>query len=140
MPRFVAAATLVIACLLGLVACGNDGASNNGGAGAPARPTTTAKLAILQPTSGQVEGPQVTLQMQLTGGTLAPVSGNLQLEPNTGHIHVYVDGALVTMSPGLTTTLPTLSPGLHTIRAEFVANDHLPWANRVVAAVGFTVQ
>ena len=36
--------------------------------------------------------------------------------------------------------LPTLSPGVHTVEAEFVASDHLPFANRVVAAVTFSVR
>jgi hypothetical protein len=33
-----------------------------------------------------------------------------------------------------------MSPGRHTVVAEFVAADHAPFANRVVAAVSFDVR
>ena len=36
--------------------------------------------------------------------------------------------------------LPVLTAGAHTLEAEFVASDHLPFANRVVAAVTFDVR
>ena len=51
-----------------------------------------------------------------------------------------VDGTLVAMPLRLTEQLPKLSPGSHTVQAEFVASDHLPFANRVVAAVTFSVR
>ena len=60
--------------------------------------------------------------------------------PDRGHIHVLVDGQLVAMPLQLTEPLPTLSPGMHTVQAEFVASDHLPFENRVVAAVTFRVR
>ena len=49
-----------------------------------------------------------------------------------------VDGKLVTMTYGLSQQLH-LTPGTHTVQAEFVASDHRPFANRVVAAVVFQV-
>jgi hypothetical protein len=127
---------LLATAVVAVGACGSDSSS----AGS-SRPTTTAHLAIVQPTPNATTGPQVSVQLQLTGGTIAPVSGNLKLEPNTGHIHLYLDNQLISMSQNLTQTLPTLNPGLHTVRAEFVANDHLPWANRsqVTSEVAFTV-
>jgi hypothetical protein len=63
-----------------------------------------------------------------------------RLFSDRGHIHVLVDGQLVAMPLELTDPLPTLSPGVHTVEAEFVASDHLPFANRVVAAVTFRVK
>jgi hypothetical protein len=130
--------TLVLAVtILAISGCGS---SKGGRAGQGARPTTTATLAILQPTPNQTTGSQVMLKLQLDGGFIAPISTNLALAPNTGHIHLYLDNQLISMSQTLNQTLPTLAAGLHTVRAEFVANDHLPWKNRVVAEVAFTVQ
>ena len=41
---------------------------------------------------------------------------------------------------GVVQKIPNLKPGKHTIQAEFVASDHLPFSNRVVAAVTFEVK
>jgi hypothetical protein len=61
------------------------------------------------------------------------------LRPDEGHIHLSLDGQLVAMPSQLTDPLPLLRAGSHTVEAEFVASDHLPFADRVVAAVTFTV-
>jgi hypothetical protein len=79
--------------------------------------------------------------VQLAGAHLVPptqVGGALR--PDEGHIHVLVDGQLVAMPLALTYRVSNLAPGSHTIEAEFVATDHVPFANRVVAAVTFQVQ
>jgi hypothetical protein len=106
-----------------------------------ARPTTDARLVILSPTPNQVTGPDVTLQLQVTGGTVLPaaqVTGPLQ--GDQGHIHVSVDGRLVQMAYSTQADLTALTPGPHSVSAAWVAVDHLPFANRVVANVLFTVQ
>jgi hypothetical protein len=84
-------------------------------------------------------GPDVPVQFQVEGATVSPPQKN-KLSPNEGHIHVTVDGKLVAMAYGTSTELLGLDPGLHTLQAEFVANDHLPFANRVIAVVLFTVK
>src|SRR5205823_966117 len=95
------------------------------------RPTTAAKLAILQPTPNEVTGTKVTLQLALTGATVVQRT-NGPLSPTEGHIHVSVDDQLVSMAYGTTQDLD-LKPGNHSVSAEFVATDHAPFANRVVA-------
>ena len=127
-------ATLLALAVASLAACGSTST------GTAKRPTTTATIKILSPTPSQVTGPSVNLQLQLVGGTIAPVSSSLALAPNTGHIHLYLDNQLISMSQTLNQTLPTLSAGLHIVRAEFVANDHHPWSPRVFAEVAFQVQ
>lgn len=105
-----------------------------------ARPATRAQLVILSPAPGAVTGTSVQLQLRLTGATVVP-SGVAKgpLRGDQGHIHVSVDDKLVSMAYGTTQTLDNLTPGSHSLRAEFVATDHQPFANRVAAAVLFTV-
>jgi hypothetical protein len=86
-----------------------------------------------------VTGPTINVQFALQGAQVAPPT-KLAITPNQGHIHVSIDGKLISMSYGLTQQLNALTPGSHTLQSEFVANDHQPFANRVIAAVLFKVQ
>ena len=40
-----------------------------------------------------------------------------------------VDGRIVSMLYGTTQTVSGLTPGLHTLSAEFVAANHIPFSN-----------
>ena len=136
LTRRFATVPIVAIALFGLAACGSSGSKSSS---APAnRPSTTARLAIVSPTPNQVVAPDVTLQFELIGAkvvqaTTAPHNGT------EGHIHVSLDGKLVSMAFGTTQDLHGLTPGPHTVRAEFVATDHQPFANPVVTAVLFQV-
>lgn len=44
------------------------------------------------------------------------------------------------MAYGDTQTLKGLTPGQHSVQVDFVAVDHVPFKNRVTAAVLFTVK
>ena len=59
--------------------------------------------------------------------------------PNEGHIHLYLDGALVSMTTGLDAQI-SASPGEHEVRAEFVAVDHGPFQPSVVTTVAISVR
>ena len=105
-----------------------------------ARPASTAVLAITRPIAGQtVTGTSVVVVMTLTGGRIIDASSTT-LTPDTGHIHLSIDGALQSMTFGLVQELDvrSLSPGPHTLTAEFVAADHGPFDPRVTASVTFT--
>ena len=105
-----------------------------------ARPASTATISIDRPTDGQtVSGPQVEVVMTLDGGTIVD-SASTTLTPDTGHIHLSLDGKLVSMTYGLVqlVDLTGLAPGPHTLEAEFVAADHGPFDPRVVARTTFT--
>ena len=105
-----------------------------------ARPASTATIAIVRPAEGQaVSGGQVEVVMTLDGGRIID-SASTTLTPDTGHIHLSLDGKLVSMTYGLVQLLDVhaLSPGEHTIKAEFVAADHGPFDPRVVAKTTFT--
>ena len=110
-------------------------------AGGPAaRPHTPATLEIARPEPNAVTPPDLTVRLVLRHAHLVPgTRTGGAIRPNEGHIHVSVDGQVVAMINRLALPLQQLTPGDHTIEAEFVAADHLPFANRVVAAVSFRV-
>ena len=116
-----------------LVACGSGHAA--------LRPSTAAKLTIVSPTPNQVTGPDVTVEFQVTGGTvLPPAQATGPLRGDQGHIHVSIDGKLVQMAYATHAQLNGLTPGPHALQATWVATDHLPFTNPVVAGVLFQVQ
>ncbi|MCU1448005.1 MAG: hypothetical protein JWP02_175 [Acidimicrobiales bacterium] len=129
----------VLALAVTLTGCGG-GSSSSGGSTKP-RPTTTARIQVIQPTPNQVTGRNVTLVVNLIGGKVVQRTTG-PLVPDEGHIHVSLDGTLVNMAYQTTQVLPAdkLTPGQHTVTAEFVAVDHVPFKNRPTAAVIFTVQ
>ena len=135
-PRLVLAVLVVIGAVV-LAACAPDKqASSN--TTTTARPRTSAQLQIESPTPNQTTGAAVDLKLALSGATVVSPSEVTGISPTEGHIHVSVDGKLVSMTYGLSQQLH-LTPGTHTVQAEFVATDHRPFANRVVAAVVFQV-
>ena len=107
---------------------------------AKTRPIATARLEIVAPGANQVVGPSFTVELRLLGGRIVPLT-TTRNRPNQGHIHVSVDGRLMAMTSGLTYRVdPPLSPGRHTIEADFVAADHGPFRTPVVAAVQVEVR
>ena len=106
-----------------------------------ARPASTAALSIDRPVAGQpVSGTQVEVVMTLDGGRIVEAA-TTRLTPDTGHVHLSLDGKLVSMTYGLVQLVDVkgLSPGEHTLEAEFVAADHGPFDPRVVARSTFTI-
>lgn len=105
-----------------------------------ARPASTATLTIQQPAEGEdPQGAQVEVVMELTGGHVIDTA-TTTLTSDTGHIHLSLDGKLVSMTYGVVqlVDLTGVAPGSHTLRAEFVAADHGPFDPRVVSIVRFT--
>jgi len=76
--------------------------------------------------------------LRLARGTIVQGSSTT-LTPDTGHIHVYIDGAIVSMTYGKEQRVPIgyLEPGPHVLQAEFVAADHGPFNPRVTAITRF---
>ena len=130
-------AALVALALVGFTGCGSDNKSS--APKVPERPATDARIQIVAPTPNQETGPDVTVQVKLIGAKEVPqVSG--AIKPDEGHIHVSLDGAVVAMAYGDSQTLKGLTPGQHSVQVDFVAVDHVPFKNRVTAAVLFTVR
>jgi hypothetical protein len=127
--------TLVMMALA-VTNCGN---SSSDRAATPVRPSTRATLQIITPAPNSHTGTRVRVSLRLDHAHLVPATrvGGI-LRPDEGHIHLSLDGQLVAMPSQLTDPLPLLHAGSHTVEVEFVASDHLPFADRVVAAVTFT--
>jgi hypothetical protein len=123
-------------------ACPRSGGSTGGTPTSAPRPSSTAKLQIVSPTNGQTfQGASVVVpvQLALAGAKIVPAT-TTAITPDTGHVHLYLDNQIVTMNFSLTGEIPSVTPGQHILRAEFVAADHLPFDPRVFVSVTFEVQ
>lgn len=103
------------------------------------RPATTATIAIERPAPGAIErGETLDVVLRLDGGEIVDVTSP-ELTPETGHVHLSIDGTVVSMTTGLVqpVSLVGLDPGEHTLLAEFVAADHAPFDPRETATVTF---
>ena len=141
--RLGAVAIACTAALL-LAACGGDGDGVTGSTGETGstgqRPSSPAKLSIVDPTVGEVvKGSSVDLRVKLQDATLVPTT-TTDIVPDEGHLHVLLDDRLISMTEGLEQTIPDVTPGPHRIQVEFVASDHAPFDPRVVAVVAFEVK
>jgi hypothetical protein len=135
------AAAVVTAILVG---CGSGATDTPAPTGATAiasqRPSSTAKLSIISPSTGDIlPAGDITLRVKLTGATIVAITST-KLEPDQGHLHVILDDQLISMTSGTTTTLSNVGPGTYLLKVEFVANDHAPFDPRVIAATSFTVK
>lgn len=131
------------AALLVPVACGSgtDPGPNDGVSPSPplARPASTGKIAVLQPApAAVVEGPDVTVRVELTGARLIE-EVSTDLAPDEGHIHLSLDGETITLLGTLEEVIPDVPPGPHLLEVEFVAADHGPFNPRVLQTVSFEV-
>jgi hypothetical protein len=139
---------VIVACLLLALTAGACGGSDGGPADptsstptvAADRPASTAKLAIVSPKNAQVmHGTTVQLKVSLKDAKVV-VATTTGVVPDEGHLHVTLDGQLVTMTGELEQPIANLTPGQHLLKVEFVAADHAPFDPRVIVAVAFEVK
>lgn len=103
------------------------------------RPSSTATLSFTQPRPEAMAGDaQLDVVLDLQGGRIAEAAST-DLTPDTGHIHLSLDGEPVSMTYGLVQAvdLGSVPAGEHTLQAEFVAADHAPFSPRVMTTVRF---
>jgi hypothetical protein len=141
LASIVSIAVLAVACSVSACVGGGegDGASPSATV-ATERPTSSAELSIASPRNGErVTGDSVRLEIDLQGAEVVDQTST-DLRPDEGHLHVMLDGTLVSMTSGTSQRLSDLTPGEHLLQVEFVANDHAPFDPRVLAAVTFEVR
>lgn len=135
------AASLLLLCAAA-AACGGQGPSTSSTqtSTAASRPSSPAKIKILSPRNGEViHGSIISVRLSLKNARIVrPTTSHL--DPRKGHIHVLLDGSIVSMNYGLKDTISKVAPGTHTLRVEFVASDHLPFDPRVFQEVAFEVK
>ena len=140
-----AAATVVL--MLAMAACGGGDPAPGDPAATEAspsiaqdRPTSTGELTIVRPENGErISGDTARLQIDLQGAEVVDETST-DLQPDEGHLHVVLDGKLVSMTSGTSQLLQGLTPGEHLLQVEFVAKDHAPFDPRVLAAATFEVK
>lgn len=139
--RSVRTALAVAASCIALLAsaCSSDSAPADEGSPL-ARPASSGSIHIVSPTDGEViHGSEVPVEVKLTGAKVVQAT-TTNVVPDQGHLHLTLDGEVVTMNFSTTDTLTDVSPGLHTLQVEFVASDHLPFDPRVIEQVTFQVK
>jgi hypothetical protein len=125
--------TLVLVCVVAVSCAKKENAQTE-------RPHSTATISVVEPKAGDViSGKTMTVRLRLTGGRIVQVVSQ-DLTRDEGHVHVSVDGKILTQTFGLTQKLKTPKPGTHLLQAEFVAKDHGPFMPRVLSTVTFTVK
>jgi hypothetical protein len=136
------AGAAVIAMSLLASGCGSGGsAADSPSPSSPSgsRPSSTATLTILSPENGaSVRGPTVHLRLSLKGARIVKRTST-DLTSDEGHVHVLLDGQLISMNYRLEDTIPEVESGSHRIEVEFVAVDHAPFDPRVTAVTSFEV-
>ena len=104
------------------------------------RPRSTATIVILEPQPGAViDSDRVTVRVAVPGGTILERASNT-LAPDTGHVHVALDGVTLTLLAGLEYEVTDIGPGPHLLRVEFAAADHGPFNPPVIANLPFTAR
>jgi hypothetical protein len=128
---------LLAAALLALAtACG--GGDGGGGAPVGVRPSSTATLAIVDPANEATVPPgMLTVRLDLQGARIVEAA-TTALRPDEGHVHLNLDGKLVSMAYGLEQQVE-VTAGIHQLIAEFVAGDHAPFNPRVAVTRTFAV-
>jgi hypothetical protein len=106
----------------------------------PARPSSSATVEILEPKPNAViTADKIDIRVRLTGGRIVKeVSRNLNA--TEGHLHVSVDGAILSQTYGLSQEIEAPKPGKHLLQVEFVAKDHGPFEPRIITSSPFEVK
>lgn len=137
----VTLAPVILALALAACSSGSDKASPSPSPSPTSgRISSTAVLKIASPTPLQtVPTSGVVVKIELTGARVVP-SGTTNIKPDEGHIHLMVDGKVITLTGGLEVPTGPLTKGQHLIQVEFSASDHGPFNPRVVQSVAVVVE
>jgi ABC-type Fe3+-hydroxamate transport system substrate-binding protein len=130
--------TIAITAVVLLSACGSGGSGTSptptSTANLATRPSSPAVLQIVSPTNGEVvTGGTVHVVVALQNATVVQLT-SMHIQPDQGHVHLYLDDQLIYMQYRLVQDVP-VHPGTYSLKAEFVASDHVPFNPRVWSSV-----
>jgi hypothetical protein len=132
----------MVGLMVVLAACGGGSpkASNSPTSTATVtRLKSTGVLTIVSPTPNQVvHGTVLHVKLTLTGARVVSQT-TTHVTPDTGHIHVSIDGVVRTFYSGVDYDATGLTAGIHILTVEFVMADHVPFSPRVQEKQTFTV-
>jgi hypothetical protein len=132
-------AAVICGVVLALLSTACAGKDDKGGSSAAPRPRSTATIKIASPMAGDVlEAGKVEVDLDLKGGRILKKASR-NLTPDTGHIHLFLDGDVVSQTFKLSQTI-TVKPGRHLLMAEFVAADHGSFNPRPLDSITFEVE
>jgi hypothetical protein len=144
--RHLFAVAAAVALAFGAAACSGPAATSAPMTLTPAASATPAPripsdatVSIVEPADGAtIVGTNAHVVLKLTGARIITET-TTTIRPDEGHVHLFLNGLVVSMNYGLEQDLP-VTPGTYVLRAEFVAADHAPFNPRVETAdVVFTV-
>ncbi|TMC47497.1 MAG: hypothetical protein E6J14_15695 [Chloroflexi bacterium] len=125
-------APVIVAALLA-VACGGSptaAPTPTGTPGLAGRPASTASLQLTSPAdNATVTGSVVHVMVSLSGAQVVAQTST-HIQPDRGHVHLYLDNQLIYMQYRLEQDVP-VKRGTYALKAEFVAADHVPFNPRV---------
>jgi hypothetical protein len=106
---------------------------------APDQPASQGRRVVVRdPKPGEVvpAGEPFRLDVAVLGGKLA----SNRSATDGGHLHVTVDGAVLSMPPTTTPRVDPLDPGEHEITVEFVNARHFSYEPRVTDTIEITAE
>ena len=137
MSKARVAICFVVLIIVGLSGCSSGKGSNDAATPSPTtarRPSSNAKIGFVDPHTGSdVSAGTIHIRLELSGASLVSTTSK-DLSPDKGHVHLSMDGRLISMTSGLEQDIEA-APGTHLLQAEFVATDHAPFDPRVIATV-----
>jgi hypothetical protein len=101
------------------------------------RLSSTGHITIVQPVANTVvTTTTLHVEFQLTGAHIVDITTK-NVTPDTGHIHLSIDGILISMNYQLSqdVSMQRYTAGPHILQGEFVAADHLPFSPRLITKV-----
>lgn len=130
----------IVALVLVAAACSSGSTPTTTPSPSATRLSSPARVTFLSPKPDQaIEGGRLVARLSLIGARIVP-RATTRISPTTGHVHLSLDGQIVTIYAGLDYEFTDLKPGRHLLLAEFVAANHVPFDPRVTTTVTFTVQ
>lgn len=130
--RTMKPATSVSVVVVGIaLAVGSFTLGNPGNQSAGAAPSGVA-IAVTFPENGDLvpAGQLIPIDFELENARLT--SQTTSTDPREGHIHVFVDSALVSMPMNSSDVEVTLDPGEHVVTLEFTTADHRSFAPKIL--------